>query len=449
MVILDSADIIVVGGGVLGLASACALADGSRRVLVLETQDHISQRFRGELIHASGAAALAELGLGALVHSSGAARCHGFVVTKVAGGTSATLEYPVDSSPGCGFTMCHQEMLLQLLGEASVRPQLSVRMGEGVSGLMMSKGRIAGVRTKRGNEFRARLTIACDGRLSSVREMAGISSKTSTLSRMIVVNIRDSTFDTKHFGHVFVGGPSPIVAYGLACGSVRLCVDVPLPYASRRGQTRDLLENGYFAHLPSELGFEMLRAIEQDEFKVCSNVRVSALSCYSPGLVLLGDSAGCGHPLSARGISSGLIDLKSLREILDSRSGQASLTRKYGAKRRRLMVADDVFSQSLYEVLRGESLGDATLRLGMFRYWARSARGRRASMALLSGKERRRASLIREVLLVIISAIVVALSQEGDSKVDIARRVGMVVRVSVPRLRSLIPGANGLPASRS
>ena len=45
----DSFDVILVGGGFAGLVTAAALANGRRRILVLEARDALANRFSGEL----------------------------------------------------------------------------------------------------------------------------------------------------------------------------------------------------------------------------------------------------------------------------------------------------------------------------------------------------------------------------------------------------------------
>jgi 2-polyprenyl-6-methoxyphenol hydroxylase-like FAD-dependent oxidoreductase len=60
---MSDSDVVIVGGGFVGLAAAAALADSRRRIVVLEARAGADPRFRGELIHPHGVAVLEGLGL--------------------------------------------------------------------------------------------------------------------------------------------------------------------------------------------------------------------------------------------------------------------------------------------------------------------------------------------------------------------------------------------------
>ena len=66
------ADVIIVGGGVTGCAMATALANGKRRILVLEARTGHKPRFAGELLRPTGTQVLDDLGfLPTLRHHGG------------------------------------------------------------------------------------------------------------------------------------------------------------------------------------------------------------------------------------------------------------------------------------------------------------------------------------------------------------------------------------------
>ena len=48
---MDHADIIIVGGGFTGTAACASLADGRRKMVLLEAKKNEASRFSGELIH--------------------------------------------------------------------------------------------------------------------------------------------------------------------------------------------------------------------------------------------------------------------------------------------------------------------------------------------------------------------------------------------------------------
>ena len=89
----STSDVIIAGGGFVGMAAAAALADGRRRVLVLEARTAADPRFRGELIHPRGADVLADLGLLAPLLRAGGTEVEGFAVVPGPGRAAVLLPY--------------------------------------------------------------------------------------------------------------------------------------------------------------------------------------------------------------------------------------------------------------------------------------------------------------------------------------------------------------------
>ena len=73
-------DVVIVGGGWVGMVAAAGLASESRNVLVLEARAGTDPRFRGELVHTGGVKVLKELGLADALEHDGAYRAKGFSV---------------------------------------------------------------------------------------------------------------------------------------------------------------------------------------------------------------------------------------------------------------------------------------------------------------------------------------------------------------------------------
>src|SRR6476620_5578492 len=78
---MDDLDILIVGGGFTGCALACALADGHRRIRVLEARVTPPARFAGELLHPTAVAELERLELLLPLFDAGAVEVRGFSVS--------------------------------------------------------------------------------------------------------------------------------------------------------------------------------------------------------------------------------------------------------------------------------------------------------------------------------------------------------------------------------
>jgi 2-polyprenyl-6-methoxyphenol hydroxylase-like FAD-dependent oxidoreductase len=140
----------------------------------LEKHDDFLRDFRGDTVHASTLTLLDELGLGerfaAVPHR---------VVQRLQLPLQEGAGFAVDlgallPGPHKHIAMVPQWDLLDLLADAGRRePSFTLRMGVEVTGLLREHGRVFGVRHRDadGNdgELRAALTVACDGRTSTVR----------------------------------------------------------------------------------------------------------------------------------------------------------------------------------------------------------------------------------------------------------------------------------------
>lgn len=398
---MERADIVIVGGGFAGATAAAALADGRRKIVVLEARTGIDPRFRGELIHAHGAAMLGELGLLQALYEGGGSPVKGFAVMQI-DGPSALLPY-ADIRPDVpnGIAMDHREMLQCLRRQAVARPGVDLRLGWRVAEVVREQGRVVGARTSEGREVRAELTLVADGRHSKMRTMLGFAEETRLVSFTVALDLEAVSLPYVGYGHVFLGGWGPVLAYPIGHERVRMCVDLPAGAEKGREAVIQQLRDEYARLLPQGVRAAMLRALDRGDIEICANHAVSARRCVAPGVALLGDSGGCSHPLTAAGMTTALNDVRLLQAELASGRPLDEALAIYEKKRFRFVVAREVLADSLYEVFRGAEEGSRAIRTGIFRYWTKGPRGRAASMALLSGHESGVGAFVMEYLKVL------------------------------------------------
>ncbi len=159
---------------VLGLLLARAGID----VTVLEKHGDFLRDFRGDTVHPSTLQLLDELGLGERFAALPQNHLH-------------RIAFPIDADTEIPFAnfdrlkvrhpyvaMVPQWDLLNLLAEAGrEEPAYTLRMRAEVTSLLKEDGRVAGVRLADGEEIRADLTVACDGRWSLARQQADLKPK--------------------------------------------------------------------------------------------------------------------------------------------------------------------------------------------------------------------------------------------------------------------------------
>jgi len=404
-----STDVLIVGGGFTGMAAAAALARSGRRVHVYEAAQTTDPRFRGELIHPRGVRGLSELGLGDELFRRGGVAVKGFAVTPKGGVGAMVLPYAAEQGPGLG--MDHHQLVLTLRAQVAARKNVRITTGTRVDALIVHDARVVGVRTAGGDEHFADLVVVADGRQSKLRAQLGLEPEVKLLSHTIAFGV-EGELPEGRFGHVFLGGPGPILAYPYGDGLIRFCVDVPLGAAKgREGLLKFLRERALPAVAPS-LREPMLRSLEATPFEGCANHSISTTACAAPGVVLVGDAGGCAHPLTASGMTNAINDVLTLSKALADAGGEPTdeALGRYQRERYDFIRMRELFTHSLYEVFRAADDGAAALQDGVFRYWG-GARGRRVSMNILSGEEVRVSRFVAEYTRVFQRSAVVVLAQ--------------------------------------
>ncbi|TAM70610.1 MAG: FAD-dependent oxidoreductase [Microbacteriaceae bacterium] len=176
-------DCCIAGGGPAGIMLGLLLARAGLEVAVLERHADFFRDFRGDTIHPSTLGLLGELGLRdeflTLPHNE---------VTTLDAVVNGHRLHPVDFRrlpPPDDFLvlMPQWDFLNFLTGKAAVYPGFRLLMSTEATGLIRDAGTgggVAGVTATDSDgplEIRARLTVACDGRSSTLREAAGLVPK--------------------------------------------------------------------------------------------------------------------------------------------------------------------------------------------------------------------------------------------------------------------------------
>jgi 2-polyprenyl-6-methoxyphenol hydroxylase-like FAD-dependent oxidoreductase len=398
-------DVIVVGGGLSGCAMATALADGRRKILVLEARAGRNPRFNGELIHPHGVDVLDEHGFLAPLHQAGGADVRGFAVVRSA--TQPTTLLPYAEIPGSrpyGFAIDHHDLVDTLRKKMLERPGIELRLGERVVELVRDQERVIGVVTSKG-PLLANVVLACDGRHSKIRALIEMPERARLLSFTAAALLESCPLPQPGFGHIFLGAWGPILVYPIGAKDARTCIDLPSDMDKGKEAVIARIRAEYAPHLPEGVRATLIRALDTGDIEVAANYAIYTDECTVPGAALIGDAAGCSHPLTATGMTIALHDTRlvaaALRDVdLDDRTAVDAALLGYQVARYRFVRAREILADALYEVFRGTDDGTRAIRAGIFHYWTSSAGARARSMALLSGHESRLPAFLREYVTV-------------------------------------------------
>jgi squalene monooxygenase len=412
-------DIIIAGGGMAGVAVAAALGEFGYRIAIVEPGMDACRRLAGELIHPAGVQALDQLGLLPAFQDGEAAPVAGFSVSFGCfphGGSAhgGSVRLPYTLLPGTAhtaFAMEHSLIRERLMSALSRLPWVTLLSPARITGVdLSSKDRAEVMISSRDGETRlqCRLVIGADGSSSTVSRLAGLAHTRRRVSTLLGFAVKDVQLPNPGYGHAFLGGSGPVLAYRISGSTTRFMFDVPGP-ADGTAVMDACRAN--LAALPECIREEVAAAMQTQ--------RPIASASYSAGireitrgrLLLVGDSAGCCHPITATGLTVCTRDALFLRDALRAASGDIPRALNLHVKRRRSLQRTRLaLAQALYEVFCGQTPEFRLIRDGMHDYWRRSPKGRSVSIALVSTSESRMQVMLRELARVILHGLSVRVS---------------------------------------
>jgi 2-polyprenyl-6-methoxyphenol hydroxylase-like FAD-dependent oxidoreductase len=308
----------VVGGGPAGMMLGFLLARAGVAVVVLEKHRDFLRDFRGDTVHPSTLEMMHELGLLneflKLPHST---------VREVSLqiGDDHLVVGHFDHLPvHCKFIalMPQWDFLNFLVGQARRYPGFDLRMRTEATDLILDDGRVVGVRAKTPDseiEIRADLSVACDGRHSTLRERAGFSVERLG-APMDVMWFRISRNDDD---------PAEVVAH-VESGRMLVMLNRndywQCAYVIAKGTADEVEHAGLdeFRNRVAEISpflRNRLREIDNwDKVKLLT-VEVDRLRrWYRAGLVCIGDAAHAMSPIGGVGINLAVQDAVAAANIL-------------------------------------------------------------------------------------------------------------------------------------
>ncbi|KNC52664.1 squalene epoxidase [Thecamonas trahens ATCC 50062] len=355
--VTHTADVCIVGAGVLGAALAAVLGRKGYTVVVLERDWSEPNRIVGELLQPGGLRVLRELGLGEAVEGIDGQAIEGYGVFY--GEEAVRLPYPPEAGEApMGIAFHHGRFVMGLRKAAREAPGVTAlaatvnRMWEDEEGTVLgvdytskddgSKGRI-----------NAWLTIACDGFASRARKLL-TKTKPAKTSTFLALELEDVELPFPNSGHVILADPSPILCYPIGSREARMLIDIPnsVPGKEYGEYVRAMTEQ-----MPPALRAGALAALEKSpKLRTMPNSYLPAVPERKLGAIALGDSFNMRHPLTGAGMTVALADGKLLVELLgevddlSDRKATAKKLKSFYTLRKEHASTANVLANALYAV---------------------------------------------------------------------------------------------------
>jgi 2-polyprenyl-6-methoxyphenol hydroxylase-like FAD-dependent oxidoreductase len=310
----------IVGGGPAGVVLALLLARAGIDVTLLEAHHDFDRDFRGDTIHPSTLEVLDQLGLADKLHEFPHGKLRALRIVTPAGTRTMAEFRRIKTRFPYVMLLPQAQLLTFLAAEAGKSSHFHLVFGANVQRLVERDGAVQGVRYRgaddRWHEVRAALVVACDGRFSKVRSLAGLEPvKNSHSIDVIWCRLSRRPGDPEDEGAFHIHGGHMAVLLSRADHWQIGYVIVKGDFQKLRASDIDVLRQSLAALVPW-LADRVGELADWKQVAVLS-VESSRLTCWhKPGLLLIGDAAHVMTPVGGVGINCAIQDAVEAANLL-------------------------------------------------------------------------------------------------------------------------------------
>ncbi len=306
-----SRELVIAGGGPAGIMAGLLFARAGVDTLVLEKHGDFLRDFRGDTVHPSTMEILDQLGMLGRFLERPHNRVYGAQL-RLAGRewTIGDLSHLATAAPFIAM-MPQWDFLDFLRDEAAAWPGFELRMRAPVESFFEADGRVVGVRLAAGEEIRAKLTIAADGRASIVRRILPVDDLGAPMDVFWFRIAKPKTQRGSLRGNVERGRLLVMIDRG----DYWQCAFLIPKGAAEAFQAKGIdAIRGEIAAAAPELDVAELDAITDLHLL---SVKLDRLSrWHMPGLLAIGDAAHAMSPIGGIGINLAIQDAVAAANIL-------------------------------------------------------------------------------------------------------------------------------------
>jgi 2-octaprenyl-6-methoxyphenol hydroxylase len=315
---MDRADVIIFGGGLVGLALASALDSSGLSAIVVDPADPAPRSDAGfdgrtSAVSSSSMRMLETIGVASHLAEPG---CPIWRIAVADGLKPGGLHFDPDDGEPLGFM--HENR--------NLRAALHARAEAGKNVWLLWKSRVAGVERgeqgvvvalEDGRKLSAPLLVAADGRNSKTREMAGINVARWKYDHQAIVSVLRHERAHEHVAYeiFYPTGPFALLPMNDDKLGHRSAIVWSVPEGDAAGWL-SLNDEDFAAEAQAAMG-GFLGAVEmiapRSSFPLGFH---HAAQITARRLALVGDAAHAIHPIAGQGLNLGFRDVAALAEVL-------------------------------------------------------------------------------------------------------------------------------------
>jgi 2-polyprenyl-6-methoxyphenol hydroxylase-like FAD-dependent oxidoreductase len=372
-------DVLICGAGAGGLTLAHFLGRQGRRVLLAEKQSAPRPAHKGELIQPRSVQILESAGLAGPLTQQGARVVRSLRCLTPRDGDLINLDFDLLDRPyNYGLVNSYKDFREVVAGQLS--GNVRYLPGTMVSDLLRdSRDRVIGARLRTpgqpaGDEVTAALTVACDGRVSRLRDAAGINVPMRQYRHQLVGFDLENVPELGDGVSLYLTGNGLRLLFQMPGDRARLYVQIPAGQFRQIGRAHlDKWAGRLLCEVPALERVDGPLRASLSSVQVLSAWRYRSPLWRIPGLALLGDTAHGVHPMVGQGMNAAIADAWSLAEQLsgaDTLSAQAAdaAAGRYEAARQPVMNYVSRLSHNLALLFTATAAGTELVRPRLLRY---------------------------------------------------------------------------------